>query len=276
MVSRTNIVLTGIPRSGTTLACHLLNKLPDLVALHEPMLPSRYFGLRLGDLIKEVQAFFAEQRKSILRTKQARSRSVSGAIPDNHIGTINKLTGRRESLIDGDTVTIDKPLTEDFCLVIKQPNMFTSILEELTKHFDCYSVIRNPLSVLLSWNSVNMPVTDGHAPAAEAFDKCLSEKLGAERKRHRRQIILLDWYFGRYKALLNQHQILRYEKIIETGGKTLTAISDGAQKLNENLKSKNCNYLYDHSTKTMLADLLIDFEGHYLDFYDKNDILRLI
>ena len=33
-----NIVLTGIPRSGTTLTCHLLNKVPNVVALFEPML----------------------------------------------------------------------------------------------------------------------------------------------------------------------------------------------------------------------------------------------
>ena len=33
--NRANIVLTGLPRSGTTLACRLLNLLPDTVALHE-------------------------------------------------------------------------------------------------------------------------------------------------------------------------------------------------------------------------------------------------
>ncbi len=34
-----NIILTGIPRSGTTLICYLLNKIPNTVALHEPMGP---------------------------------------------------------------------------------------------------------------------------------------------------------------------------------------------------------------------------------------------
>jgi hypothetical protein len=34
---RANVVLTGLPRSGTTLVCRLLNKLPDTVALHEPL-----------------------------------------------------------------------------------------------------------------------------------------------------------------------------------------------------------------------------------------------
>jgi len=35
-MDRKNIILTGIPRSGTTLVCHLLNILYDTNALQEP------------------------------------------------------------------------------------------------------------------------------------------------------------------------------------------------------------------------------------------------
>ena len=42
---RRDVVLTGPPRSGTTLACHMLNKLPGTVALHEPIPPRRFAGL---------------------------------------------------------------------------------------------------------------------------------------------------------------------------------------------------------------------------------------
>jgi len=40
-----DIILTGIARSGTTLTCALLNKLPQTVALHEPMNPAELVGL---------------------------------------------------------------------------------------------------------------------------------------------------------------------------------------------------------------------------------------
>ena len=33
-----DVLLTGLPRVGTTLACHLLNTLPDAVGLDEPTL----------------------------------------------------------------------------------------------------------------------------------------------------------------------------------------------------------------------------------------------
>ena len=35
-------MLTGPGRSGTTLTSHLLNKLPNTVALAEPLTPSRF------------------------------------------------------------------------------------------------------------------------------------------------------------------------------------------------------------------------------------------
>jgi hypothetical protein len=43
-MSRANVVLTGLPRSGPKLACRLLNTLPDTVVLHEPIVPSRFVG----------------------------------------------------------------------------------------------------------------------------------------------------------------------------------------------------------------------------------------
>jgi broad-specificity NMP kinase len=38
-VSRSIKLITGIPRSGTTLCCKLLNQRADVVALHEPINP---------------------------------------------------------------------------------------------------------------------------------------------------------------------------------------------------------------------------------------------
>jgi hypothetical protein len=38
-VSRSIKLITGIPRSGTTLCCKLLNQRVDVVALHEPINP---------------------------------------------------------------------------------------------------------------------------------------------------------------------------------------------------------------------------------------------
>jgi len=52
-----NIILKEIPRSGTTLVCHLINKLPNFVALHEPMLPSQYFGIGIETVIAKFKRY---------------------------------------------------------------------------------------------------------------------------------------------------------------------------------------------------------------------------
>lgn len=270
-----DIILTGIPRSGTTLTCHLLNKLPNFVALHEPITPSEYFSFEINVVVEKISNFFEEQRQSILVHKRANSKSVSGAVPDNIAGSIDKSTGKRKRLINGDTIIVDKPLDKDFHMAIKQPNMFTAILERLVDSFDCFSIVRNPLSVLLSWNSVDMPVTRWHAPAAEAFDTLLANALRVQKDKYLRQIILLNWYFEKYNKNLEVNQILRYEDIIATGGRTLAVICDAAVNLHEPLNSKNRNTLYDQTLKKSLRDLLLSHGGAFMNFYDEKDIVAM-
>ena len=57
-MSGRNLLLTGVPRSGTTLCCHLLGQASDTVALFEPMhvmdLPTEQTAAR-----QEVEIFLA-------------------------------------------------------------------------------------------------------------------------------------------------------------------------------------------------------------------------
>ena len=62
-----NVLITGTPRSGTTLLCSLLNKLPDTVALHEPMNVWEFPNCRDAAAIADViEGFCNETRKSLL------------------------------------------------------------------------------------------------------------------------------------------------------------------------------------------------------------------
>ena len=94
-----NIILTGIPRSGTTLTCHLLNKLPQTVALHEPMNVSQFSKLESRDVIcQEISQFFQEARASISSRKEVLSKNISGVVPDNPVGEARTPSGLRETL----------------------------------------------------------------------------------------------------------------------------------------------------------------------------------
>jgi len=239
------------------------------------MRPSDYYGLSQDEILTAIGQFFNTQRDTILKNGTAASKSASGSVPDNSLGNIDERTGERERTINGRSIVVNKSLEKDFKLAIKHPSMFTALLEMLSVHFSCFAIIRNPLSVLLSWNSVTFPVSKGHAPAAEAFDRSIEATLRREENIYARQLLLLDWYFSKYKYILTQQRVLKYEDIIATGGKALAPVIDRAVHLNESLSSKNANKIYNRDHIDLYADLLLNYKGSYFDFYSKNDIIKL-
>ena len=271
-----NIILAGVARSGSTLSCHLLNKLPDTVALHEPIHPHLVPLDLESHTIGYVQDFFNEQRSSILNKGIAKSKSKNGKVPDNPMGGVDEKTGKRIRVLDGSEIKVAKSLDENFNLVIKQPGLFTGMLSVFNQDFPCYATIRNPLAVLGSWNTVDMAVTDGHAPAAEQCDPSLKASLAAEPDRFNRQVLLLSWYYEQFFKYVKQNNIIYYEEVIVTGGKALSCISPSASCLDEKLMSKNNNYLYDSSIKDQLASHLLNFDGFYWKYYSRKEVGSLI
>jgi hypothetical protein len=155
-----NIVLTGLPRSGTMLACRLLNTLPDTVALHEPIAPGKFADMEDDRAVLEgLERFFRRMRRMIRKEKVALSKNVGGNIPDNAYEQARSAVGPRSHTGGKGTqkgkAVVDKDLEAGFLLVIKQPALFSGLLPVLVKRFPCYAIVRNPLAVLASWNSVD-------------------------------------------------------------------------------------------------------------------------
>lgn len=189
---RRNVVLTGLPRGGTTLTCHLLNKLPDTLALHEPISPGRFDGLEGDDaVLDEVEKFYGKMRRMIRRRGGAFSKRIKEQVTDHDYrpDRENELRRREAS---GKTrrkrsekkVAIEKELGRRFLLAIKQPGMFSGLLPVLTQRFSCYATIRNPLPVLASWDSYDRSTREGRRPAAERYDEGL-RRARLHRRPHR-------------------------------------------------------------------------------------------
>ena len=271
-----DIILTGIARSGTTLSCSLLNKLPQCVALHEPMNPAELVGLDFPDAyLARVASFFAEQRVSLLGSGTAVSKARDGRVPDNPFGSAPATAGLRPSTVKNQEVHFEKRLRPDFRLVVKHPNFFTATLTTLLTRYACYAIVRNPLAALLSWHSIQAPVNDGHLPYGEAFDAGLKADLAAEPDRLGRQLIILKWYYSRYATLLPRDHVIRYEELVSSGGRALAVIDPDAAALAEPLESRNTSKLYDAGLVRRLADPLLDDESIYGGFYDRADVEQL-
>jgi hypothetical protein len=277
-----DVLVTGIPRSGTTLSCHLLNKLPDVVALHEPMDVSRFFGVTDADEVRGiVERWCAETRRSVLERGVAPSKQVGGKVPDNPVGAEIGASGARRRIVTKGEVTIDRPVTADFTLVVKHPALFTVLVEALAPRFPMIAIVRNPLPVLCSWNSVELHIRDGRVPATERLVPGLAEALERLPDATARQLHLVNWYFERYARLFDRSRIVRYEDLVATRGKALAALVPAAASLDEPLASRNRSELYSPETMRRLADRLLadrssDGGGAWRRFYAPADVEALL
>ncbi len=274
MKKERNIILTGPPRSGTTLCCHLLNKLPDVVALHEPM--QRVMFPSKKEALRNIPNFFFQMREMIKNDGKAVSRVKNGKIPPNPFEEKSK---NRRSIVKKGEFYIDKDLDQqNFSLVIKHNAHFSFLLEELVNDFECFAIIRNPLAVVASWNTIKAPVSEGNLKVLKGLDPQLEKKLWKIPDVIDRQIQLIDVLFGHLNTL-EERQIITYENIIETGGEALYPISSHASSLNEKLSNTNLNKRYPSELMEVIYKKLIQkntASNNWRRFYSASDFEKVM
>jgi hypothetical protein len=260
-----DVVLTGIPRSGTTLVCKLLSDEPDCIALNEP--------IRLGqansrdEVVELTRSFFKETRKTLLNEGWAFAKAAPSGLVTNHFGEKDS-SGKRKKLISRRRVEFDKSLSPDFWLFVKHNAAFTLAIRELMEDFKVFATVREPLAVLLSWNSVDIPVSQGRL--RKNFNRLLGpdERLRSE-DLFVRQVGLLDWYFTAYKGLPRDH-VLRYEDVVGSSGRNLSLMIDRELERQHDLSSRNRSSNYEDELKGRLREALFDHGETCWHFYDKS------
>lgn len=273
--AKRNVLITGIPRSGTTLVCSLLNKVPDVVALHEPMDVWDFAQYRdAAVLAGVVKKFCDDSRRSLREHGFAISKHVGGEIRDNSAADQD---GGRVRKTEHGKIFIDKPLAENFTLAIKHPLAFTALLGPLSQHFECLAVVRNPLAILASWNSLDwLKVKKGRAPIAEKLDAALAKNLSDQPGVIERQIQIVEWSFVRYRQFLPPQAVLKYEDLIATRARGLGEFFPAAAALDEDLVSRNLNKHYDRALMADLGQRLLAREGPLWNFYSKSNVEGLL
>lgn len=271
-----NIILTGVPRSGTTLVCHLLNHLPDTVALDEP-LTEDFFALSgaSGEIRRRLAEFMRETRENLRLKGMAPSVHVQGRVPDNHLSDETGEERLRRQVYQKGMIPFDQALAGDFTLCVKHNASFTAILHELADCYPCFAVIRNPLASLASWQTVDLPVQRGRIPLGERLDHNLAAELAGMEDRLDRQLHILHWFFSRFQQCLPPENILRYEDLVAESSSALARIVPGAVGLRQTLRSRNSNPLYHWETMDAIAARLLASKGAYWDFYSRREVSAL-
>ena len=261
-----NLIITGIPRSGSTLACSLLNRLPDVAALNETMNVGDLLALPDADSrVQAIADYFAETRRIIDRTGQMPQLQVAGS--EGNMFLSDASTGRKSAKRGSALVDVGKVLPSGYWLALKHLNAFAALLPELRQRFDCFALVRNPLATLASWHTLDHPMRRGHMPVAEALDERLAERLAGIDDGRERRLALLDWYYRRFTDSLGVDRIQRYEDIVTTNGGCLASVlpsaSDLPGLLREPLEGRNESLLYGAAAEAKAdAEALLADLGH--------------
>jgi hypothetical protein len=265
-----NGLLTGIPRSGTTLACRLLCECEQTVALNEPLdrtlFPNRQAALT------SVEDSFVRFRSSLLKSGTAPARTVGGKITDNAFAPDSP---NRERVVERTEVHFDQNLANDFTLILKHNAEFTLLLPEIAERYHTVAMVRNPLAVLASWCSVDVPVSRGKVAKAGRLRPDFEQAYSSIDQLLERQLFILDWYFQQYVSF-PEERVLRYEELIQTQGLALEKVAKKPLEKTWTLEQKNTNPLYDSHKIVQAGEILLKREGHFWSFYDKSDVERLL
>ena len=267
-------LITGLHRSGTTLICHLINKLPNAVALDEPLCIDRLINASDEAIIRDITFFFAEQREEILSTGWATSKSTDGVVGSNHLSDV-VCNGTRQSLVNGNRLQVANIANASFDLFVKHPAFFTAMLSRLEKNFCCYANIRNPLAVLLSWRTANFNVSNGRAPVAEKMNPELKRRLDAEQDVLGRQLVLLDFFYQCY-ADCSSTTIVRYEDVVATSGRILATLNRRACYFNVPLSSRNTREIRPTENVFRISERLLNSSNSCWLFYSQDDVCELL
>lgn len=247
-----NYIITGPPRSGTTLTCHLLNDQNNTVALHEPMSMLMFKNQEIG--LHNIDLFFESMRYSIINHKIALSKISESNIPDNPYADVFT-NNKRESIVKKRFFYISKPISETFNLFIKHNVHFTFMLKKIASKYKTIVIIRNPLSTINSWNTINAPVAEGNAKVLKYINPNLYQNINNIKNLFEKQARLLDEMFLIYNAIPGLN-IIKYEDIIESNGTIFTKILNLDFQSTRILASKNNNELYDTSNNNQIIDAL--------------------
>ncbi|MBP6184538.1 MAG: hypothetical protein KA479_06315 [Saprospiraceae bacterium] len=263
-----NIILTGIPRSGTTLLCRLLSECNNVVALNEPLSADVFPDRRTA--LANIASSFTSFRSSLLHYGTAPARVENGTITDN---AYSEIKGLRTRVVDRMDIHFDKPLSSEFQLALKHCAEFTLLLPELADQYQVFALVRNPLALLSSWATVNVPVSRGKVAKSTRLLPAFAEAIEAIPTLLEKQLFILDWYFKQYTTLPEQH-VLRYEEVVSGNGSILGQITDCEVPV-WSLKDRNTSSLYETGRIKQLTQALITRGGAWNSYYSNESILTL-
>jgi hypothetical protein len=222
----TDLIITGIPRSGTTLAAAIIDQAPDTLCLSEP---DRHVDLMreaasAEDFVSSLCNEFDALRQTILAGGPVLDRRhADGALVTNYF-TTPLANGHRAAAYTMRGV-IRPGLSADFVLGVKHNALYASVLPELVRsgRFRVIAIIRDPVALMMSWRSLDLPISRGRLPAGERFWLALAELTRADLDLTEKQLRICDLLLSRFEQLADRIAVVPYEEFVTNPARLLAA-----------------------------------------------------
>lgn len=208
-------LITGIPRSGTTLAAALVDQYDDAVCLSEPLEHVRIMETSESPdhFVRRLIGTMADSH-DVLGCGGAivDRRAPDGAAITNYFATSK--SGRRPAVATSRTRS-KSGLAPDFFLCAKHNALYTGVLAELiiARSFKIVAIVRHPVPVIASWRSLALPISRGRLPAGERYWPELRSLTNSDQPLLRKQVLIFELLCRRYLEHQDAISILRYEDI---------------------------------------------------------------
>jgi hypothetical protein len=212
-----DLIITGLPRSGTTLAAALIDQAPDSLCLSEP---DGHADLMNGaassrDFVSRLCQEFDVVRRTILGGGSVLDRRRADGAPITNYFSDPLPDGQRETVFTIPGVT-RSGLSADFVLGVKHNALYTAVLPEIVQsgRFRIIAIVRDPVPVLMSWRTLDLPITRGRLPAGERFWPELAALGAADIDLTEKQIRICDLLLCRFAQLASQIAVIPYEVFV--------------------------------------------------------------
>lgn len=232
-----DILITGVPRSGTSLLTKLLSQQEDVLCFSEPRWlrdirhpkqTAEEFSVALKNKITSIREDIKKGNPVIMTVKKG-----SHELPDNYFKRTDK--GQKNFK---ETKEVFVEHSDKLTIVVKSNTLFTACLEELMKKRDwkIYAMVRDPLYTLLSWRSLDIPVSRGEIKIGEVYSSDI-RRIVKEEDILKRQVLILNWFLNQFR--MYECQQIKYEDFIDETKKIVSEILRKNINKEFNLDSQN-------------------------------------
>jgi hypothetical protein len=213
-----NIILTGIPRSGTTLAAAILDNTSNCFCLSEPDSHRELMDSSSSkdDFVNSLELEFLSIRSKLLAGIEVPDKRMADGSAVTNYFSAPSITNHRSAAYTLKKVGRNN-LTEDFALGIKHNALYAAVLPEIlsSNKFKVVILVRNPMDVVASWRSLDLPVSQGFLPAADRYWPEMRELTHSAMPLLDKQLFIYELMCSRFLSFTDQACVVRYENMVE-------------------------------------------------------------